>query len=72
VPSIDGMSIDEVTSHPKDIGWNSALDRLQGVTACNYSKVCKAISKHDDKKMPLGIHTLVDRFIPSYQPKMGT
>jgi len=38
-PSIDGMSVDEVTGHPQGIGWKSALDRLQGVTACNYSNV---------------------------------
>ncbi|WP_239287117.1 hypothetical protein [Candidatus Nitrotoga sp. 1052] len=71
MPSIDGMSIDELTRHLKGIGWKSALDRLQGVTARNRSNVCKS-PKHDDKNCPWASHR--NRLIhpASYQSKMGT
>ena len=61
-PGIDGMSVDELPRHLKE-NWLEIRAQLLAGTYCPQPVKRVEIPKPDGKKRPLGIPTVVDRFI---------
>ena len=61
-PGIDGMSVDELPRHLKE-HWQEIRAQLVAGTYCPQRVKRVEIPKSDGKKRPLGIPTVVDRFI---------
>lgn len=61
-PGIDGMSVDDLPRHLKE-HWQEIRAQLVAGTYCPQPVKRVEIPKPDGKKRPLGIPTVVDRFI---------
>jgi RNA-directed DNA polymerase len=61
-PGIDGMTVDELPDYLRTTGWKFARNWKPGVTARNRSSAWTSL-KGDGKTRPLGIPTVLDRFI---------